>query len=229
MIDPKKYHNIIEKFSDKDFKQDCYLKLYEKAPVFNGTEKEFEKYLNKTFYFDLKNNFRKKEKSIKTVDLEEAMTERDITDLNNQIEAKDMLEKIRENTDSRTNTIVHLFFEAGYTAEEILTDYPELGLKNTKEVYNIIQRFKNQELIKSDALKGTLFELIENNYSELMKLAYIAEVIPKTILTNQFLYYYFQSIPETCSTMEKYEMVARSHDLTVQTVRKIINKLNSKI
>tara|TARA_R110000824_G_scaffold234004_1_gene422410 strand:- start:1983 stop:2453 length:471 start_codon:yes stop_codon:yes gene_type:complete len=152
MIDPKDFFKFIEPIKDEDFKQDMYLKLLELAPKFKGTKEDFERYLNKTLFFKRKDfiiekihkadaeAFSLNETTEYGTDIGEFIE--DSGDLQSELESKDMLGVIQRSIPIKEYAILELFHKLGLTAEEIIEQYPDLDIKNTKQVYNIIAKHK---------------------------------------------------------------------------------------
>lgn len=237
MINPEDYYARIDKIKDEDFRQDMYLKLLTAAPKFKGSSLEFDKYLS-TMIKNAKIDNSEYEQLHNLPSLDESNEYgepisnyvADSVDLQTQLEARDELQVIKQAVDNRTFRILELFFEEGYTAEEIKDKYPELKIRNAKEIYNLVARFRAGDLSKKyPELKDTVYQLIEDNYSALMKLAYIAEVIPKSVLSNQFIYSEFLELNTELSVNVRHEMVGKNHNLSARAVRSIISKLNTKV
>lgn len=237
MINPDDYYERINSIKDEDFRQDMFLKLLTAAPKFKGSSLEFDKYLS-TMIRNAKidnteyNQLHKLPSLDEPNEFGEAISNYipDTTNLEKQIEAKNILEQIKQNTDNRTFRILELYFEEGYTAEEIKDKYPELKIRNAREIYNLVARFRAGDLSKKHPeITGTVYQFIEDNYSALMQLAYIAEVIPKSVLSNQFIYSEFLELNPELPVMDRYQILGKSHSMSVIRIRVIIQKLKSQI
>ncbi len=152
MIKAEDFFKFIEPIQDEDFKQDMYLKLLELAPKFKGTNEDFERYLNKTLFFERKQNRKKhiiaaNEEAYSLNETTEHGTDigefiEDSGDLQAELESRDMLGAIQRSIPIKEYAILELFHRQGLTAEEIFKQYPDLHIKNEMQVYNIVKKHK---------------------------------------------------------------------------------------
>ena len=147
MINPEKFFKSVERIKDEDLRQDCYLKICELAKDFEGDDKEFEKYLSVHIKY-LRQHYYEDEAERKslttTIEGSPVLGYEDSNDLAASIDAKDKLEALERNIKTKEYAILRLFHEDGLTAQEIAEQHPNLNIKNPKQVYNTVAKYKRK-------------------------------------------------------------------------------------
>jgi DNA-directed RNA polymerase specialized sigma24 family protein len=157
MIKPEDFFKFVDNIKDEDYRQDCYLTIIEKAKDFIGTDFEFEKYIKVTLHFDKIDYYKAEQKrknntvSLDTIPPNSETGESyaglilDSSDLQDEIEIRYKISAAKSQMPSKEYAVLELFHRHDLTAKEIYRDYKDLNLKNIKQVYNIILKYKKYE------------------------------------------------------------------------------------
>lgn len=126
------------------------MKLYTIAPNFEGSDEEFERYAMKSMYYvcisyinryvnnpELSLDNLTSDPDGDTVLFSELVE--DLSDLQGHLDAVDYLDKLEGLKGSKIAKLFELYFAHGYSPEEIIEKFPELGFKSQRTIFRILR------------------------------------------------------------------------------------------
>lgn len=160
LIEGESYHSLIEtiiaRYPEKqrdDLRQECYMKILTLHPTFKGTPLEFRKYVSKTIKYHCINYM---DRTLRTgvLSLESLASADNFQEYTfnqkdhssdgtpEQTEAKmDLVPLFKKLTPNQCKALTY-YHSHGYSAREIMENFPELGYNSTDAIYNLINKFK---------------------------------------------------------------------------------------